>query len=89
MTGDGWAEEVARPVVDMYPQAAVFFISYILIATIMLMNVVIAVLLEKMAETASADADTSAQEKIDSEMLHAIENGTDPMLPPTLQQVKY
>mmetsp|Transcript_15809 Transcript_15809/g.30482 ORF Transcript_15809/g.30482 Transcript_15809/m.30482 type:complete len:693 (-) Transcript_15809:210-2288(-) len=86
MTGDGWAEEVARPVVDMYPQAAVFFISYILIATIMLMNVVIAVLLEKMAETASADADTSAQEKIDSEMLHAIENGTDPMLPPTLQQ---
>lgn len=49
MTGDSWAEAVARPIIDIYPHAALFFMSYILIAGIMLMNVVIAVLLEKMS----------------------------------------
>ncbi|KAK3266134.1 hypothetical protein CYMTET_25237 [Cymbomonas tetramitiformis] len=49
MTGDSWAEAVARPIIDIYPHAALYFMSYILIAGIMLMNVVIAVLLEKMS----------------------------------------
>lgn len=48
MTGDSWNEAIARPVVDVYPHAALLFISYILIVGIVLLNVVVAVLLEKM-----------------------------------------
>lgn len=48
MTGDSWNEAIARPIVDVYPHAAMLFISYILIVGIVLINVVVAVLLEKM-----------------------------------------
>jgi len=48
MTGESWAEVIARPIIDVYPHAALLFISYILIVGIILVNVVVAVLLEKM-----------------------------------------
>ncbi|KAK3265813.1 hypothetical protein CYMTET_25534 [Cymbomonas tetramitiformis] len=50
MTGDSWAQSIARPIIDVYPVASIFFVSYILVANIMLVNVVIAVLLEKMVD---------------------------------------
>ena len=50
MTGESWAEMVARPIMDEYASAALYFVSYILVTSIVLVNVVIAVLLEKMVD---------------------------------------
>lgn len=54
MTGESWSE-IARPIVDEYPQAAMFFITYILIANIVLVNVIIAALLEEMVGDEDSD----------------------------------
>jgi len=54
MTGDSWAEGVSRPTMEHYPDngqrvmVQLFFVSYILLVGIVLTNVVVAVLLEKM-----------------------------------------
>ena len=48
MTGESWAEMIARPLVDAYPLSSLYFVSYILIVGLVLINVVVAVLLEKM-----------------------------------------
>lgn len=57
MTGDSWATAIARPIIDEYPIASVYFVSYILISNIMLVNVVIAVLLDKMVAPDEDDDD--------------------------------
>jgi voltage-gated sodium channel len=54
MTGDSWAEGVSRPIMEWYPDGyqrllvQMFFVTYILIVGVVLTNVVVAVLLEKM-----------------------------------------
>ena len=47
LTGDSWAECIARPCILTYPMASLYFVTYILITTVMLMNIAVAVLLEK------------------------------------------
>ncbi|KAK3275388.1 hypothetical protein CYMTET_16484 [Cymbomonas tetramitiformis] len=54
MTGESWSE-IARPIIDEYPQAAMFFITYILVANIVLVNVIIAALLEEMVGDEDSD----------------------------------
>lgn len=66
MTGDSWATAIARPVINVYPHAAIFFVSYILIVNIMLVNVVIAVLLDKMVD---CDDGESEDEEMDDAFL--------------------
>ena len=51
LTGDSWASGVARSLFKegrTEPDVAFFFVSYILLAAVMLMNVVVAVLLGKL-----------------------------------------
>merc|ERR1719199_145072 len=57
LTGESWSEMVARPAIWYYyydPLKAVggslFFVSYVLITGFMLINVVVAVLLDKMSD---------------------------------------
>lgn len=52
MTGDGWAEDIARPVVfgSSPLGGSLYFVSFMLITAIILTNVVVAVLLEKIIE---------------------------------------
>ena len=66
MTGDSWAEGVSRPIMEWYPDngqrvlVQMYFVSYILIVGIILTNVVVAVLLEKM--TMDEDVEEVAEE---------------------------
>jgi hypothetical protein len=58
MTGDSWSEAVVRPLIFGWvrPNAfvvALFFVSFILITNMVLMNVVVAALLDKFVESAS------------------------------------
>merc|ERR1719440_1796712 len=54
LTGESWSEAVARPVIftqGSFPYVAgVFYVTYILICGIVLVNVAVAVLLEKMVD---------------------------------------
>ena len=51
-TGDSWAESIARPLLP-YQRAvvAVFFVSYIVLSSIVLINIVVAVLLDEFLTT--------------------------------------
>ena len=51
LTGESWSEAIARPLLEWSPWAtAVYFVSFILINGVVLINVVVAVLLEKMVD---------------------------------------
>lgn len=50
MTGDAWAEAYARDIIDQYPYAGFFFCSYYIIGNVILLNVVIAVLLDRFVQ---------------------------------------
>merc|ERR1711924_144262 len=61
LTGDSWSENVVRPIFFFFKDpvdaffTAVFFVSFIVINAIILINVVVAVLLDKMAENSGID----------------------------------
>jgi voltage-gated sodium channel len=64
MTLEGWAMEVVRPVMEIHPQAWIFFLVFILTSTFTLLNLFIAVIVnaiqeEHLAEQAPAK-DTAA-----------------------------
>jgi len=67
LTGESWAEAVARPV--MFGQrevaASLFFVSFVIINSFILINVVVAVLLEKCL-------DSSDDEKLEAEAAEAV-----------------
>ena len=46
MTGDGWSDSVARPIMEVYPYAWVFFVVFILISTFVILNLFIAVIVD-------------------------------------------
>ena len=68
MTGESWSEAIARPLVFGYspPYGAVlvgvFFTSFILLMQIVLVNVVVAVLLDKFTEASAATRQEDAEE---------------------------
>ena len=70
LTGESWSEAVARPIIfgwDMYLRGSLFYVSFILICGIVLINVVVAVLLEKMVDNDDspiADADAAAKSSL-------------------------
>jgi voltage-gated sodium channel len=57
MTLEGWVNDVAKPVMDKHPYAWVFFISYIVVTTFMVLNLFIGVVVNAMqAEASKAEA---------------------------------
>jgi len=85
LTGESWSEAVARPllmgesVIDAFG-VAFFFVSFTLINGLVLINVVVAVLLEKMvddepAEEADADAALEDEEEDDAAVEEPAANG--------------
>lgn len=56
MTGDSWSEAIGRPVVWSFSSpiinfaSAFYFVSFVLVTTLILINVVVAVLLDKMVD---------------------------------------
>lgn len=56
-TGDGWASALARPVIQRYPLMVIFFVFFILVSQYAIMNVMVAVIVENVVETAFAEDD--------------------------------
>eukprot|EP00802_Teleaulax_amphioxeia_P003793 Tamp_03796.p1 GENE.Tamp_03796~~Tamp_03796.p1 ORF type:complete len:550 (+),score=64.90 Tamp_03796:1674-3323(+) len=60
MTADGWATDVARPMFykegsDYHPGVAFFFVSYMLLVFLVLVNIVLAVLLDEFLKAADEE----------------------------------
>lgn len=67
MTLEGWSQELARPVMEVFPYAWVFFVLFILIATFIIFNLFIAVIVDSI----TADKE---QDRKDHAQFNAIEN---------------
>ena len=64
MTLEGWSEEIARPVMEVFPSAWVFFILFILTATFIVVNLFVAVIVDsinsvKLAQVTELQGSTS------------------------------
>lgn len=64
MTLEGWSQEIARPVIEVFPYAWVFFILFILIATFIIFNLFIAVIVDSI--TADKEKDKMNQTQFDT-----------------------
>jgi voltage-gated sodium channel len=56
MTLEGWSGDVARPVMEQYPYAWVFFILFILVSTFTMLNLFIAVIVNAIQSEGHAEA---------------------------------
>jgi voltage-gated sodium channel len=61
MTLEGWSQDIVRPIMEVFPYAWIFFILFILIATFIVFNLFIAVIV---------DSITADKEKDDREEVH-------------------
>ena len=61
MTLEGWSQDIARPVIEVFPYAWVFFILFILIATFIIFNLFIAVIVDSITADKDKDAMNQAQ----------------------------
>ncbi len=55
MTLESWSMGIARPVMEVHPYAWVFFITFVLLATFIMINLIIAVVVDAMGELNSND----------------------------------
>lgn len=85
LTGESWSEMVARPAIwwqlDDWVLAVgggLFFVSYVLITAFMLINVVVAVLLDKMSAPTEEEAKPEEEEKepVQDDSANSATNGT-------------
>jgi hypothetical protein len=72
LTTESWSEAIARPLIMMDDPLegtayAFFFVSFVIVCGIILINVVVAVLLEKMVDDTPADGDAAEKEENESE----------------------
>jgi voltage-gated sodium channel len=69
MTLEGWVDGVVKPIMEKFPYAWVFFITYIVVCTFMVLNLFIGVVVNAMQETqAKAEA---AEREAEREMIAA------------------
>jgi len=61
MTLESWSMGIVRPVMEQYPLAWVFFVPYILIATFMMLNLFIAVIVNAMQDAQGPDPEVAAR----------------------------
>eukprot|EP00960_Hanusia_phi_P022257 658794-Hanusia_phi.AAC.4 len=86
VTGDGWASSVARPMMDpsgvgdYNSSIAIFFISYILIVSWIIVNVVLAVLLDEFLKAASDEKAAMHRERNSNSELKLLYTALDPLL---------
>ncbi|EKX36873.1 hypothetical protein GUITHDRAFT_145375 [Guillardia theta CCMP2712] len=84
VTGDGWASSVARPMMDPLggysSSIAIFFLSYILIVSWIIVNVVLAVLLDEFLKAASDEKAAMHREKNSNSELRLLYTTLDPLL---------
>ncbi len=62
MTLESWSMGIARPVMEVYPYAWAFFVPFVLIATFIMINLIIAVVVDAMGELQNEDEEHIIEE---------------------------
>jgi voltage-gated sodium channel len=75
MTLEGWVDGVVKPVMEKYPHAWVFFITYIIVCTFMVLNLFIGVVVNAMQS--EHEKVVAEEREAEREMLH---HETEPLL---------
>ena len=72
MTLESWSMGIVRPVMEVYPQAWIFFVPFILVTSFVVLNLFIAIIVNAMHESQD-EAETAEREAIMQEIkaLHA------------------
>ena len=65
MTLESWSDGIARPVMEKFPYAWVFFIFFILIATFVIVNLFIAVIVDSLTSGSSSEDTQAAKNQSD------------------------
>lgn len=78
LSGDSWSEAIARPIINENPGYALYFVIFIIIVAWVLINVVVAVLLEKMVddgEEDGAEGEGAEEDMSTDQALQYLKNG--------------
>eukprot|EP00746_Dinoflagellata_sp_MGD_P136415 gnl/MRDRNA2_/MRDRNA2_70340_c0_seq2.p1 gnl/MRDRNA2_/MRDRNA2_70340_c0~~gnl/MRDRNA2_/MRDRNA2_70340_c0_seq2.p1 ORF type:complete len:673 (-),score=112.77 gnl/MRDRNA2_/MRDRNA2_70340_c0_seq2:177-2195(-) len=73
VTADSWSSGIARPVINVLPQMWLYFVSYIALAMMVLMNLVTAIIVENALNQSKSDEESLLRElevKKESEFKH-------------------
>ncbi len=68
MTLEGWVDDVVRPILAKHPYAWIFFISFIVVTTFTVLNLIIGIIVNAIQEEHAATE--SAERKAEREMMH-------------------
>lgn len=69
MTLESWSMGIARPVIAVYPYAWIYFVSYILMSSFLVMNVVVGIVLNSITECCQAEeAETKKKSSLRDEL---------------------
>jgi len=72
MTLEGWSGDVVRPVMEVYPWAWAFFVPYIVIATFMVLNLFIGIVVDAMQQQSlEEEREHEGARQVDTERLLA------------------
>lgn len=63
MTFESWATAVARPVMEVYPYAWIYFLLFILSTSITVLNVMVGIVVDAVSEISAAEKMKAMQEK--------------------------
>lgn len=72
MTLESWAMGVARPVMEVYPYAFLFFIPFVMLSTFVILNVFVAIVVNGMSETRDSENQTEAKAHSQNEDLEEL-----------------
>lgn len=73
MTLEGWSEEIARPVMEIFPTAWIFFLIFIFISTFIVVNLFVAVIVDSINSIKHHEDQSKSSSDVNSkiEALHA------------------
>lgn len=69
MTLESWSMGIARPVIAAYPYAWVYFITYILMTSFLVMNIVVGIVLTSITECCKEDEPAEKKSALKEELL--------------------
>ncbi|MEA3228190.1 MAG: ion transporter [Campylobacterota bacterium] len=69
MTLESWSMGIVRPMMEVHPNAWIFFVLYILIATFIMINLIVAVVVDAMNELTSEESSSVTNKTIEEEHL--------------------
>lgn len=67
MTLESWAMGIVRPVCEVYPYAAIFFVPFVLLSSFIILNIFIAVIINAMTEAREQMAAAAEAKKMEKE----------------------